>query len=199
MIFNQTAFVAREHGMQGALKDEKFNALFGMFDTQGQGYLSQEGFRQFTDTVTELAPSHDTENVAAMRKAFGKWWELLLPSGGTVADARIGQQEFVDVMRSNVTSPGNLQEAVLDIADALMRALDTNGDGMLSKGEYLRIYTHLGIDPAHCGDAFRRLDRDGDGAISHDEWRTALTEFYLSDDASAPGNWLLGPLASTVA
>lgn len=182
--------------MQGALKDQKFNALFGMFDTQGQGYLSQEEFRRFTEAVTELAPSHDTDNAAAMRKAFDKWWELLLPSGAA-ADARIGQQEFVDVMRSNVTSPGNLQEAVLDIADALMRALDTSGDGVLSKDEYLRIYTHLGIDAAHCGDAFRRLDRDGDGAISYDEWRTALTEFYLSDDASAPGNWLLGPLVST--
>ena len=36
-------------------------------------------------------------------------------------------------------------------------------------------------------------DRDSDGAISHEEFRTAICEFYLSDDENAPGNWLIGP------
>ncbi|MFI6170550.1 hypothetical protein ACIBCN_27465 [Nocardia sp. NPDC051052] len=55
------------------------------------------------------------------------------------------------------------------------------------------MYDSLGIDPAHSSDAFRRLDRDGDGSLSYAEFRTAIVEFYLSDDQNAPGNWLLGP------
>jgi hypothetical protein len=46
----------------------------------------------------------------------------------------------------------------------------------------------------HTLDAFRRLDRDGSGKITKEEFRTAITEFYLSDDENAPGNWLLGPM-----
>ncbi len=30
--------------------------------------------------------------------------------------------------------------------------------------------------------------------ISNDEFRTAITEFYLSSDVNAPGNWLIGPI-----
>ncbi|MFC6064066.1 EF-hand domain-containing protein, partial [Streptomyces ochraceiscleroticus] len=183
--------------MAEALKDRKFKALFEMFDPSGQGYLTRDGFRRFTDAVTGLVPSGDVENATAMRNAFEKWWEILAQSADGKGDSRIEREEFVSIMRSRVTSPGNLEEAVLAIADSLMRALDTSKDGVLSKDEYLRIYTHLGIDAEHCSDAFNRLDRDGNGVISHDEWRTALNEFYLSDDESAPGNWLLGPLTPT--
>jgi Ca2+-binding EF-hand superfamily protein len=56
------------------------------------------------------------------------------------------------------------------------------------------MYDGLGIDPTHSSDAFRRLDRDGSGKISKEEFRAAITEFYLSDDENAPGNWLLGPM-----
>ncbi|MEU9114060.1 EF-hand domain-containing protein [Streptomyces sp. NPDC048483] len=182
--------------MSEDLKNHKFHALFQLFDTTGQGYLTQDGFRLFTDAVTGLVPSDDIENAAAMRQAFERWWGLLLPSADTDGDGRIDRQEFVSAMRSRVISPGNLEAAVLEIADSLMRAWDTNKDGVLSKDEYLRICTQVGLDAALSSDAFSRLDRDGDGVISHDEFRTAVTEFYLSDDETAPGNWLLGPLLS---
>lgn len=73
-----------------------------------------------------------------------------------------------------------------------MLIVDTTGDSSLDFDEYVRMYAGLGIDPTHSSDAFRRLDRDGDGKISYEEFRTAITEFYLSDDENAPGNWLLG-------
>jgi len=114
--------------------------------------------------------------------------------GDTDADGRLTQSEFVKVMKSNVTSPENFESAVLAIADALMSALDTNQDGVLESQEYVQMYSALGIPPEHSSDAFRRLDRDNDGTISHEEFRTAICEFYLSDDEDASGNWLIGPI-----
>ena len=96
-------------------------------------------------------------------------------------------------MKSSVTAPENFEEAVLKIADAFMRIVDTNEDGSLNFDEYVRMYDGLGIDPAHSSEAFKRLDRDGNNAISYEEFRAAIVEFYLSDDENAPGNWLLGP------
>lgn len=97
-------------------------------------------------------------------------------------------------MKSSVTAPGNFEDAVIRIADAFMCIVDTTGDGSLDFDEYVRMYAGLGIDLTHSSDAFRRLDRDGDGKISYEEFRAAITEFYLSDDENAPGNWLLGPM-----
>ncbi|MCP5972796.1 hypothetical protein NL361_28560, partial [Klebsiella pneumoniae] len=63
-----------------------------------------------------------------------------------------------------------------------------------SQTEYVRMYDALGVPPTHSEAAFRLLDRDNDGRLSHAEFRTAITEFYLSTDPKAPGNQLLGPL-----
>jgi hypothetical protein len=82
------------------------------------------------------------------------------------------------------------------IADAVMKAADTNVDGVLSQAEYVAMYGVLGVAPEQSAPAFARLDIDGDGVVSHEEYRTAIVDFYLSTDPDAPGNYLLGPVAA---
>ncbi|MGH3937642.1 MAG: EF-hand domain-containing protein [Pseudonocardiaceae bacterium] len=179
--------------MSEAVKDRKFVVLFDWFDQNQDDYLTHEDFLQMADLFAAVAQEEDQVNATAMRDAIKSWWELLLASGDTDTDTRLTRPEFVEVMKSSVTSPGNFERAVLAIADALMSALDTNKDGLVDSQEYARMYSTLGIPLEYASDAFRRLDRDSDGAISHEEFRTAICEFYLSDDENAPGNWLIGP------
>ncbi|MVO89433.1 calcium-binding protein [Streptomyces sp. p1417] len=176
------------------VKAQKFSTLFRWFDQNGDGRLTHDDLRQMTELFEGLAREDDKENAAAMRNAFETWWRLLLTHGDSDGDGQISRQEFIAVMKADVTDPGHFEEAVLAIVDALMRALDTNEDGVLSQSEYVRMYDALGVPPVHSAAAFRRLDRDGDGSLSHAEFRTAISEFYLSDDPEAAGNWLLGPL-----
>jgi Ca2+-binding EF-hand superfamily protein len=179
--------------MSDAVKDQKFIALFDWFDQGKDGYLTHEDFQRMAELFVALAREEDQANATAMRDAFQRWWELLVTHGDTDADGRLTQPEFVRVMKSHIISPENFESAVLAIADALMATLDTNKDGVLESQEYVQMYRALGIPPEHSSDAFRRLDRDGDGTISHEEFRTAIREFYLSDDENASGNWLIGP------
>ncbi|WP_250569624.1 EF-hand domain-containing protein [Streptomyces sp. CJ_13] len=102
------------------------------------------------------------------------------------------------VMEVNVTTPAHFESAVMAIADAVMNALDTNGDGVLSLEEYVRLYDTLGVPKDLSAQAFTRLDLDGDGVISFEEYRTAIVEFYLSADPQAAGNYLLGPVGTSV-
>ncbi|MBV9142661.1 MAG: EF-hand domain-containing protein [Pseudonocardiales bacterium] len=179
--------------MSNVVKDQKFIALFDWFDQGKDGYLTHEDFQQMAELFVALAHEEDQANATAMRDAFERWWELLVTHGATDADGRLTQSEFVKIMKSHVTSPDNFESAVLAIVDALMSAFDTNKDGVLESQEYVQMYSALGIPPEHSSDAFRRLDRDNDGTISHDEFKTAIREFYLSDDENASGNWLIGP------
>lgn len=178
--------------MSGA-KDQKFSILFDWFDRTADGYLTSDDLQGMADLFTGLPGGADPVNAEPIRSAFENWWGLLA-GGDADADGRIARAEFIDLMKSSVTAPGNFEEAVIRIADAFMRVVDTTGDGSLAFDEYVRMYEGLGVDPGHAADAFRRLDRDRDGKIGHDEFRTAITEFYLSDNEDAPGNWLLGPL-----
>lgn len=184
--------------MSDAVKDRKFIALFDWFDQGKDGSLTHEDFQQMAELFAALAQEEDQANATAMRDAFEMWWGLLLTLGDTDVDGRLTRPKFVEVMKSSITSPENFESAVLAIADALLSALDTNKDGVLESQEYIQMYSALGIPPEHSSDAFRRLDRDSDGAISHEEFRTAICEFYLSDDENAPGNWLIGPFSRPV-
>ncbi|HSV67879.1 MAG TPA: EF-hand domain-containing protein [Mycobacteriales bacterium] len=179
--------------MQDTVKNQKFNVLFDWFDQNKDGYLTADDFEQMANMFAALAQEQDSANTNAMRTAFQTWWGLLRDSGDVDADGRLTRQEFLNLMKSSVTAPGNFESAVLAIADALMRALDTDSSGTLTTSEYVGMYSALGIPPEHSTAAFHLLDRNGDGEISHDEFRTAIVEFYLSDDPNAPGNWLLGP------
>ena len=179
--------------MPDSAKNRKFNILFDWFDQGRDGYLTHDDFQQMATLFTALPGGDSPENSQALRGAFEKWWSLLLAAGDASGDGRLGREEFIDVMKSSVTAPENFEDAVMAIVDAFMRIVDTNGDGSLNFDEYVQMYDGLGIDPAHSSDAFKRLDRDGDMTISYEEFRTAIFEFYLSDDENAPGNWLLGP------
>jgi Ca2+-binding EF-hand superfamily protein len=182
-------------GMSSDAKTRKFNNLFDWFDQNQDGYITHDDLQQMTGLFVGLPGGGSPENSQPMREAFEQWWSLLLASGDADADGRIGREEFIRIMTSSVTAPENFEEVVIRIADAFIRIVDTTGDGSLNFNEYVQMYEGLGIDPKHSTESFRILDRNDTGTISHEEFRAAIVEFYLSDDENAPGNWLLGPIS----
>jgi Ca2+-binding EF-hand superfamily protein len=177
--------------------EQKFAILFRWFDQTDDEWLTQGDFEQLGEVFATLATEDDHQNRDALRNAFQLWWEALLDAGAADDRQRVDQPRFIAAMRSHISEPETLERVVLPIIDALMSALDTDDNGTLTLEEYVRMYDALGIDPATSGAAFQRLDRNGSGTITYDEFRIAVEEFYVSTDAEAPGNWLLGsPLPS---
>jgi Ca2+-binding EF-hand superfamily protein len=173
--------------MMNDVKSQKFDILFNWFDQGGDRKLSHDDFQAMAALFTKLAPEDDHANAAGIRNAFEEWWQLLVKHGDTDNDGKLSREEFITIMGANVTAPEHFERAVLAIIDSLMKALDTNDNKVLSRDEYVRMYAALGIPPEHAGEAFQKLDRDGDGVISHEEFRMAISEFYLSPDPNAPG------------
>jgi Ca2+-binding EF-hand superfamily protein len=132
-----------------------------------------------------LAEEDDEANKTAMEKAFMFWWDTLLEAGDGEPADKIGKQQFIGIMYSSVIEPETFQNAIGGVADGLIAALDTDGNGALSQEEYVRMYKALGIPPETSGEAFRRLDRDGSGEISNAEFRHALFEYYPRGGARA--------------
>lgn len=173
------------------LAEQKFNYLFDWFDHTRDGYLSREDFEQIADVFARQAPDHAREHRDAILAAFMRWWEVLVAAGAADSGQRVSRERFQAAMRSHIIQDEHFEPIIFGIIDGLMNALD-NGTGQLTFDEYVAMYQALGIPPETSSPAFRKLDRDGSGTISHAEFRTAIDEFYRSDDPEAPGHWLLG-------
>lgn len=171
---------------------KKFSSVFNWIDQNGDGWLTQDDFEKMAHLFTAVAEEKDQKNRSAMTRGFMHFWNLLLEGRANKANEKIGKQEFIHIMETVVIAPKNFEAAVVGIVDGLLGALDRDGNGSLSREEYVRMYDALGVSPATSSEAFRRLDRDGDGEISHAEFHQAIVEYYLSADPNAPGNWLLG-------
>ncbi|MDC0710000.1 EF-hand domain-containing protein [Stigmatella sp. ncwal1] len=180
--------------MPTELQIKKFSYVFTWFDQNGDGWLTRGDFEKIAGLFTALADEKDQKNKIAIKTAFMHWWSLLLKAEVGTPDEKISKEEFIRIMESSVIAPENFENAVGGIADGLIGALDRDGNGSLSREEYVRMYDALGVPPATSSEAFKRLDRDGSGQISHAEFRQAIVEFYLSADKDAPGNWLLGSM-----
>jgi len=57
------------------------------------------------------------------------------------------------------------------------------------------IFRALNVDERASREAFSRIDTDHDGKIDEAQYIDAWRDFYVSDDLSAPGNWLFGDLS----
>ncbi|MFD8632415.1 EF-hand domain-containing protein [Streptomyces sp. NPDC059533] len=181
--------------MPSAVTSRKFSTMFDWFDQDRDGQLTQSDFAATAGVFSRAAREDDHTNIGAIRTAFDQWWQLLVKHGDTDGDGQVSREEFVTVMEDTVTTEAHFEPAVMAIADAVMSAVDTDQDGVLSLQEYVRLYDTLGVDRDVSTAAFHLVDRDGNGVISFAEYRAAIVEFYLSTDPAAPGNHLLGPAA----
>jgi len=174
------------------LQDQKFTYVFNWFDQNGDELITQDDIDKVSNLVSALGG--DQKNKDAMNQGIQNWWNLLLDAREDKTGEKITKQEFIRIMYGVVIVPDNFKKAIGSIVDGLLGALDRDGSGTLSQDEYVEIYKTVGIPPSTASEGFKRLDRNGNGQISYEELDQAFSEFYLSADPNAPGNWLLGPV-----
>jgi Ca2+-binding EF-hand superfamily protein len=84
-------------------------------------------------------------------------------------------------------------ETIVDAFTAFVQdLLDSDGDGLVHLEDYLALARAHNIDEVQAKETFSAFDENGDGVLALDEVSTLVRQFYLSDDADAPGNELFG-------
>jgi Ca2+-binding EF-hand superfamily protein len=166
----------------------KTTALFRLFDANGDGYWQRSDFEQFVERLArERGLDPGSSEVQALSQVYMQLWESLRMAD-TDGDDRVTLDEALAFQDQNFTP-----EAVSAFAQAVFPVLDSDGDGSIGIDEYRSLLKASSIDPSVADETFPPLDADGDGRISRSEFEQLYQEYFLSDDADAPGSSIWGP------
>lgn len=184
---------------------KKFTHHFNMFDYNGNGVLEESDLLL---PIERLSKTHgldpNSEDMATYLAILQQMSALLVQVADEDNDGVIGLKEYVKCCLGIAAGfrAGDEQVAATFQAWAVATGnmLDASNDGRVTWEEYdgfiRAFHDDMYFDTKA---AFAILDLDGDGVISIPEEITQITQdFFLSDDPTAPGNWLFGPIPGTI-
>lgn len=185
--------------MLGHFQRQKSHHYFDLIDHDEDGYIDGEDFELQADRLADRRDLSDEEHDALKEQMLG-WWEQLCSTADANQDDRVSREEwdrFWEAINASVEKGTDEEKAQMltsleQAATVTFQTIDTTGSGEISKEEYADWLAAWGAEGSD--EAFDRLDRSGNGHLTEEDLAEATKEFYLSDDADAPGNALYGLL-----
>ena len=172
------------------LRKKKLTLLFNQTDTDQNGALEQSDYERYAAHFAMQSghalggPEH-----TKLQTMWVEDWNTFSAAADSDHDGKVKLDEFL-AFYGNLPS---LDQVTQRLTQQIVSMIDRDGDGKLAKAEYVASGEALiGKDAAEA--QFGRLDRDRDGFLTREEVSRAVSEFFMSEDPSSPGNTLLGPL-----
>jgi hypothetical protein len=171
--------------------------MFDIFDVTQDGFITVTDFEQHADhTCAALQLAEGSPLWHTIHDALQSWWNHL-QQAATTPNGQISTAECVSIMENGlVDDPLFLESTVVQIAGAIFKVLDTDGDDKIDESEYVKVYVASGLAAEIAIDAFRMIDANGDGMIELDEFVAVVREAFTTADPDSPGAWFFGAPAN---
>ncbi|NGN70308.1 hypothetical protein G5C51_41300 [Streptomyces sp. A7024] len=164
---------------------------FGLLDAAGDGYVCRADMVAFAlRLVQALGQAPGSAGAVAVRDGYLALWDALARASDADGDGRVSEAEYRAWLGGAQDAGAVFGEQVRPLARAVIELVDENGDGVLDRGEFLRLLAACRIPYEEGRELFGRLDTDGSGTISADEIIAAVRDFMTGADS--PGYWLFG-------
>ncbi|MEU5115585.1 EF-hand domain-containing protein [Streptomyces longwoodensis] len=181
--------------IDSSVLSSKLHRMFTFLDTDQDGSLTEQDLTAIADRLAGSVPTQP-EKVQRLRDALVVIWDQHLRHMDDDGNGLISSAEYERGVRGAIASQESaLISALHDVVAACLDICDRDDDGLITLDEYTLLGQAVsGGTTKDMATAFSALDLDGDGALGPEEIRTAVTEYFTSEDAEARGNWLYGPL-----
>lgn len=167
---------------------------FNVLDYNGDGILEKQDFVNVADRLAELRGYEEgSSRHTAVRQEILRMWTNARALSGKEGKAKITLDDWLAHEEKVIDSNVLIHSYVQGIARAIFDILDADNDGVISEEEYLKFFQSFRGDQEDGELAFEKLDHEDKGHLTRKEFLEAATEFHLSDDPDARGNWLFGP------
>jgi len=156
-VSNYTSYTSTSSTTQNARSQQLQKQLFAKLDSNGDGAVDQDELK------SALSQKSDDGLLVNLSKQFG---DLDSDDSGSLS---------AEEMTAMAPPPPPQDQAPnTDLADALISALDADGDGAISSDELSSGLTSAGSS-ADSNQIFSALDKNKDGTVSQDELTASLT------------------------
>jgi len=156
---------------------ERLTKIRGWGPNSGKTAVYIAGIKQMTIQLIRIADENN-DGVISLEE-YIKYWV------GMAAAFHAGNEQVVTMLQAIALDTGNM--------------LDGNNDGKVTWEEYDQFMRSFRDDMYFdTKAAFAILDLDSNGVISIPEEIIQISQdFLVSDDPTAPGNWIFGPISGT--
>jgi Ca2+-binding EF-hand superfamily protein len=166
-------------------------AEFYLLDINKDGVVERDDLMGLATRIAERSGwSEGSAEYERVSTAYDAIWSSFWAASDTDGDGRVTIDErFAGLEFFDSLPAEELKSVASPPISAVFDALDLDGDGEISRGEYSACVTALGVSEADADEAFEKLDANSDGRLTRDEYIDRLIEFYASSDPEVAGNW----------
>ena len=166
---------------------------FNVLDYDGDGFLEKQDFLDVADRLAKMRGYDDgSSRHSAVRQEILRMWTNARALSGAEGKTRITLEEWLAHEQEVLDSSVLIQSYVQGIARVIFDVLDADSDGVISEEEYRTFFRAFQDNAEGADRAFQKLDVDDTGHLTREDFLDLVTEFHLSDDPDARGNWLFG-------
>jgi Ca2+-binding EF-hand superfamily protein len=175
----------------------KFGRMFRVLDMNRDGVVDR---RDFVDRVEAFARlcgwTPDSPQYRRNLEFALEEWENLRDTADIEEGHGLTREDFFRIAEVFFCDRQAVRAYARGDARLLFDAMDSDGDGKVTVQEYGRYLEVCGLDSSYASTFFRHADLDENGQITRTEMAHAIEEFLLSEDPTAGGSYLFGPLDS---
>lgn len=174
------------------LRERKMKRFFNIYDANVSGSIQKQDFEmpvQVGAAFLGYTPG-STEYNEMYQWSMG-FWDFLRQNLQKADGDSISEAEFLSAMEALANDKTALNQIIMGHANFTIKLWDRDGDGMMSKDEFIAAHTAYNVNPNSAHEAFGHLDRNGDSQLSYEEIIQAIDEYFTSDDPNALGNWFI--------
>ncbi|MFE7135772.1 EF-hand domain-containing protein [Streptomyces sp. NPDC057638] len=161
--------------------------VFSLFDADGNGFLEPADFALMATRTVAALPGADQRAARELFDAFREYGETLVSELDTDGDGRVSPEEFTAV----VLDPGRFGAAVDRFARALSGIGDPDGDGFVTRPDFLALMTAIGFQRPNIEALFASFEPAGGDRVPAAAWAAEIRDFYHPDKAGVPGDHLV--------
>jgi len=169
----------------------KMRTYFTRIDFDGDGKITRADFKGMVDRFTESGRLSEARIKALETSLTAVWDKYLSVVGGGKA---MDETTFIDAMKRLKANDPQLKVTLEEPLPYFFEAVDEDQDGNISGKEYEIFFEILGLKPDLAKESFKAIDTNNDGLLSLDEFKTAGSQFFLSEDENSPSKNFWGPL-----